>query len=243
MEFRVDFYFRIVMDFLFYAVNILFYRILFLHTSLLAGWSEAQVMVFISGNFILDALNMTLFSNNMWWIPALVNKGDLDYYLVRPVSTLFFISLRDFAANSFLNLILAFAIFIWALHGLPNNVGLGKAVLYLGYLGIGLSLYYCMNLLMLLPVFWTHSARGLVDIFWSLTRLSERPDRIYMGWIRKILVTVMPFCLIASFPARLLLEPFDLSIFLHLAGVTVLFAFAVLVVWSFALKNYSSASS
>ena len=43
----------------------------------------------------------------MWWLPMLINRGDLDYYLVRPVSTLFFVSFRDFAANSFVNLVIA----------------------------------------------------------------------------------------------------------------------------------------
>ena len=65
------------------------------------------MFVFLAGIFMSDALHMTIFANNMWMLPILINKGDLDYYLVRPVSPLFFLSLRDFAANSFLNLVIA----------------------------------------------------------------------------------------------------------------------------------------
>ena len=66
---------------------------------------------------------MTVFANNMWWLPIAVNRGDLDYYLVRPVSSLFFLSLREFAANSFLNLLLATGILVWALARYPASPG------------------------------------------------------------------------------------------------------------------------
>ncbi|HEX4926103.1 MAG TPA: ABC-2 family transporter protein, partial [Bdellovibrionales bacterium] len=83
MEFRLDFTFRIIMDLLYYVVQIVFYKVIFLNTPGLAGWNEGQIMIFVSGYLIVDALNMTLFSNNLWWLPTYVNRGDLDYYLVR----------------------------------------------------------------------------------------------------------------------------------------------------------------
>ena len=104
MEFRLDFYFRIVMDGVWYAVNLAFFLAIYRHTALLGGWTEDQVIVFAAGVFVADGVHMTVFSNNMWWFPVLVNRGDLDYHLVRPVSSLFFVSLRDFAANSFVSM-------------------------------------------------------------------------------------------------------------------------------------------
>src|ERR1017187_3025518 len=104
-EFRFDFYMRIIMDVVYYAVALSFFKILFLHTPNLGGWNEPQMMIFVSAYIMVDAINMTLFANNLFQFPSLVNRGDLDYYLVRPVSTLFFVSLRDFAANSFVNIL------------------------------------------------------------------------------------------------------------------------------------------
>jgi ABC-2 type transport system permease protein len=111
-EFRVDFWFRVVMDAFYYAVNIGFYRVLYVHTDLLAGWDERQVMVFVGSYLVVDGLNMTVFANNLWWLPINVNKGNLDYYLVRPVSPFFFLTLREFAANSFVNLLLALGVLV-----------------------------------------------------------------------------------------------------------------------------------
>ncbi len=243
MEFRFDFFFRIGMDGLYYFVSLAFYRILFLHTGLLGGWSENQMMVFVSGYLIIDALFMTICSNNFYILPTQINKGDLDYYMVRPVSTLFFVTLRDFAGNSFVNLIMALSIFAWSVHSYPGPFGIGKAALFLVLIFNGAYLYSCVRLLLIIPVFWTHSSRGLEQVFWGLTKFMERPDGIFRGWSRLIFSTILPFSLMASFPARLVLEEFHWGVFTHLIAVTIAMTFVVRWLWGFGLRSYSSASS
>jgi ABC-2 type transport system permease protein len=243
MEFRLDFFFRIVMDLIYYAVNLAFFHILFKHTTILGGWTEPDMMVFVGGYLLIDAICMTLVSNNMWVFPSLVNKGDLDYYLIRPVSSLFFLSLRDFAFNSFVNLIMASAIVTWIFLKYPHPIGGLKIALFILNLFIGSILYFTVRFIVLLPVFWTHSARGFDTLFWPMTRFMERPDRIFHGWIRRIFLTILPFSVMASFPARLVLEPFSPQIFFHLVGITAFFFFLLIWFWNHALKAYSSASS
>lgn len=243
MEFRLDFFFRVVMDAAFYAVQIAFFSVIYRHTALLGGWNYDQVLIFTCGFFLIDALHMTIFANNLWWLPILVNKGDLDYYLVRPVNALFFLSLRDFAANSFLNLILAGSLLGWALLRHPLPLDTSAVLLYLLLLANGAFLYYLIHLAFLIPVFWLHSARGLGDAFYTLEKYAEKPHRIFQGWLRRLLVTALPFSLIASFPAGLLLEGLDWRILAHVLGVTALVFLAVLALWHKALGSYSSASS
>lgn len=242
-EFRFDFYMRIIMDVMYYAVAISFFKILFLHTSSVGGWGEAEMMIFVSGYCLVDAVNMTLFSNNMWQLPMLVNNGGLDYYLIRPVSTLFFISLRDFAANSFFNLVIAFGIFMWALARYSAEVPVWKVTLFLLLILNGNLIFYCLNMLVNLLVFFSHSAQGFGHVIWNLMKLGERPDGIFKGVVRRVLTTVLPFSIIASFPTRILIEEFDPMIVVHSLLVSTAF-FAVLIsVWNRALRSYSSASS
>ena len=243
MEFRVDFFFRIFMDLLFYAVNIAFFKILFLHTNLLAGWNESQAMVFVAGFLFVDALNMTIFSNNLWWIPTLVNKGDLDYYLVRPVSSLFFLTLREFAANSFLNLLMTVGILYWAITSYTGVFTYWQVFAFILFLLVGTVTWAFLHLIFILPVFWTHSGRGLSNIFYSIGRVSEKPDRIFNGWARKIFTTVLPFSVINSFPARLIVEEFSWSVVFHIISVTTAVCIILALLWRYSLRSYSSASS
>jgi len=243
MEFRLDFFFRIFMDMLYYAVNILFYKVIFLNTPVLAGWNESQAMVFVATYLMIDAIQMTLFSNNAWWIPAFINRGDLDYYLVRPVSSLFFLSLRDFAFNSFINLIMASGIFAWALHQYPEPISAGRVLMLIALILNGACLYHFLHMVTLIPAFWTHSARGMENIFHSLNKSMERPDRIYRGKARWVFTVFLPFSVIASFPARLFLEAFDWATFVHLVAVTIGFFLFLVFLWRAGLRAYSSASS
>lgn len=243
MEFRIDFFFRIGMDLVYYIVSFLFYQVIFHHTPLFGGWNENQMIVFVAGTLLVDALNMTLFANNMWWLPHFVNTGELDYYLTRPVSSLFFLTLREFSANSFVNLLITFGIFIWALIQYEGVFSLGNTLIFFLLLINGTFLYCILQLLFILPVFWTHSARGFQTVFWNMHQFLEKPHRIYTGWARLTLTYFLPFALMTSFPAKLFLEGFDLSIFLRIILISLLFFGLLLCVWRLALRSYSSASS
>lgn len=249
MEFRVDFFFRIVMDIVFYAVHLAFFSVIYRHTDVLGGWTFDQMALFVTGVMLSDAIHMTIFANNMWWLPISINRGDLDYYLVRPVSPLFMLSLREFAANSFLNLVIAGAAVAWALGRLPPAQVTARSVaVFLLFIGLGALTQYLLRMVFIIPVFWLHSGRGLDEIVWSINRLSEQPHQIYHPWLRVLLLTALPLALMVSVPAHAF---FDATAgeggqWLRLAHVVAvvagLFAFIVWF-WRRGLRAYASASS
>lgn len=243
LEFRVDFYFRVMMDLVYYAVNLAFFTVIYRHTALLGGWDLDQIYVFVCGVLLVDAVQMTVFSNNLWWLPVFINRGELDYYLTRPVSSLFFLSLRDFAANSFLNLLFAASLVGWALARYPRPLGAGAIVLYLASLALGVFVVYLVRMAFIVPVFWLQSNRGLDEVSWSLLKLGERPHQIYRAWLRIGLLTVLPLAFTASVPAHVLFDGLGPWRVAHLVAVTVLLFVAVRWLWHRGLAAYSSASS
>lgn len=243
MEFRVDFYFRILMDCMYYTFQFLFFKVIYLHTDLLAGWDQTQITIFIAGYIFIDALNMTVFANNCWWFPIYVNRGDLDYYLTKPVSTLFFLSLREFAANSFLNLIIAMGILTWAITSYPMELSALKVIGFIFFLLTGTFMYFLTHFLFLLSVFWTQSPRGFGDVYYAVAHTIERPDRIFKGAIRIMFTYVLPFSVMASYPARFLLEDYNIEVILTMIGMTAALFFVVITIWKRGLRSYSSASS
>lgn len=239
----MDFFFRIFMDLFYYGINIGFYSVIFTHTNILGGWTMDEMYIFISAFIVIDAISMTVFANNLWMMPEYINKGELDYYLIRPVSSLFFLSLRDFAANSFVNLLMAFGFMIWAIVRYPNPLNPALIVLFVILVLFGALLRYFVRMIFIIPTFWLHSNRGLEMVFFYLNRFIERPERIFTGWIRLMLTTILPFSIMTSFPAHILFEGVSLKILGHIFVIFFTFVFIVQKFWQKGLNAYSSASS
>lgn len=243
MEFRVDFFFRIVMDGLWYAVNFTFFSVIFLHAESFGGLTKDQVYVFVGAVFISDALYMTILSNNLWMLPFAINKGDLDYYLIRPVSPLFFLSLREFAANSFINLVMAIGIFAWTLARYPEPLGAAPILGFIALLLVGSYVNYVFSMLFTIPVFWMHSGQGVRQIWFSLGSWTHRPHGIFAGWVQRLLMSVLPLALICSLPTYTLFEGLTWETAAHFAAVVVGATLVLRFAWMRGLRAYSSASS
>lgn len=241
--FRFDFWCRVGMDFVFYGVSIAGLKLLYLHTSDLGGWSESQALVFLSGYLLLDALQMTFISHNLWQFPSDVTNGQFDYVLVRPVSSLFWISLKEISVSSVVNLTGAFAVFVWALHGFDQSISGIQYILFSLFLLNGLFLFFLVRILFSMPVFWLHSPYTFERIFYSLQPFLERPHQIFRGWVRVFITTIIPFALMASVPAHFLFNEASSLLIIQTMTVTFCFAIVVLFLWGKALKSYSSASS
>ena len=243
LEFRLDFTFRIFMDGIFYFIQLSFFQLLYLHTPQIGGLTREQGIIFIASLILADSIEMTFLANNMWYFPILIRRGDLDYYLTRPVSARFFLSLRDIAANSFVNFLMAIVIVIWAFKQYSPPIATINVIIYLFFLLCGVYLIYLLRLLFLLPIFWMHSARGTEEIFFSLNGLQTRPHGIFQGKIRYLVLFILPFAITVSFPIQLLFFGINWPLIAHFSLVLIVFSLFVQWLWDRALRSYSSASS
>lgn len=231
------------MDISYYLVALGFFEVIYGHTFDLGGLNQAQARVFITSYLVLDAITMVLFANNLWWFPYAVNKGELDIYLTRPVSTLFFITLRDFSPNSMVNALISFFLLAAALIALPQSPGIHRLLTFGLLLLNGIILFNALHFFCLLFVFWLQSPEGLADLFWGIEKVGERPDGVYSGPIKKIFTYFFPLCLVCSVPTRVLFQEDWQQLTWVILLVSIVFYLTTLFFWNYALKTYSSASS
>ena len=243
LEFRVDFYFRVLMDVIFYATQFMFFNIIYLHTPILGGWNHDQITLFVASFIFVDAFNMTFFANNSWWFPTYINRGDLDYYLTKPVSSFFFMGFKEIAANSFLNLIFAATLLGYFLSNGAIDYPGYKLIPFLLCLINGALLYAMIFLLFLMSVFWTQSPRGFGDVFYTAEKIMHRPDGIFSGYLRRFFLHILPFSIMASYPTRYLVTPNSNHLILEIILTSLSVYFVGFLVWKKGLRDYSSASS
>lgn len=242
MEFRANFTTRIVTDIFWYAAQIMAFEVLFAYTDELGGWSRQEMRVFLGVLFVVDAIFMTVFSNNLDFFSDLVRKGNLDLLLTKPVNSQFMISCQRASTAHLGNLLMAIAWLGWSLY---HFAGLEPWRLLWLVVAIpsGLMIFYSLRFFFSACALIFTRADSVQYLWYSLYKLGMRPDTIYAPWLKYLVLSAIPVGLIASVPARLVLGSAAPWIAVWMVVASVGSVWLTSVFWKYALRQYASASS
>jgi ABC-2 type transport system permease protein len=234
---------QVMIDVVWYAVQIALFEVLYLHTDTIAGFTHAQMIVFLGTVFITDAVNMLLFSHNFWHFTDYIRTGEMDFFLVKPVSTFFLAFFRYVNIAALLNLALGVTVLVYGVQRVGLQVDGWSVVVFALLCGCGLAVTVALQVMIAASAVFTVASEGIQYLFYTLHQFATRPDVIYKNYVRRFLLYILPLSLIASVPARALTG--GLSVWLVLwsvlaAGGFLLLSFAVFR-WS--LRHYSGASA
>jgi len=87
------------------------------------------------------------------------------------------------------------------------------------------------------------SPNGLKETYWALSATANKPHGIYTGWVRRVLVSILPFTFVVSYPASFFFDGVTLPLLLHATAVVAGSFVLMLAFWRLGLKSYASASS
>lgn len=242
LEYRINFLTRIVTDIFWYVAQIVTFEVLFHHTPKIGDWNLPQMRVFLGIVFVVDGLYMIILSENLDQFSEKVRKGDLDLLLAKPINSQFMLSLQKASTAMIGNLGIGLTWFIYSLLQFPNFEWL--RLLWLIFLiPCGLMALYSIRFILASTAVIFARSENLQFIWYQIYRLGMRPDSIYFPWLKWILLTALPVGVIASVPARALLEPPDFLLFAWVILLAIILIYLSNRFWKFALKFYSSASS
>lgn len=242
LEYRANFFTRILTDIFWYIAQIVTFEVLFRHTQKIGDWNLLQMRVFLGLLFVIDAFYMIIIHENLENMPEKVRKGDLDLLLAKPVNSQFMITLQKANTAIIGNLVLGTSWLIYSLHGLENFNYL-KLLWLIMLIPCSLVVIYSMRFIFSATAVIFTRSENLQFLWWQIYRLGMRPDSMYNPFMKWILLSVVPVGVIVSIPARALLDPPN---YYYLFWPLILVPFLLYCTnrfWKFALKFYSSASS
>ena len=242
LEYRANFFSRILTDIFWYVAQILTFEVLYQHTEKIGDWNVYQMRVFLGILFVIDAFYMIIIHENLENLSEKVRKGDLDLLLAKPVNSQFMITLQKANTALFGNLIIGSSWLIYALNGLPD-FNFFKLLWLIVLIPCSLVVIYSMRFVFSATAVIFTRSENLQFLWWQVYRLGMRPDSMYSPAIKWVLLTVIPVGVIISLPARALLNPPDLF---YLAWPVILVPLLLYMThrfWRYALTFYSSASS
>jgi ABC-2 type transport system permease protein len=248
MAFRGNFVARIAVEVIWLSILLLFYRVVFAKTSVVADWDEWQYLFFVGCFYALGGVIETLFLDNCNSFADLIRSGDLDFYLLKPIDEQFLITCRSIDWATAPNVLLGAAVMVVSLVQMQWIFDLGLIAAFLMMFACGVALSYSFLLILMSTSVWLVRNQSLYELWWLFTSLMRYPREIWRGpWALPLgwfFTFIIPAMVVVSVPATVmakrLLEP-ELIAFTMV--VSLLLVFASRRFFRFALRRYRSASS
>jgi ABC-2 type transport system permease protein len=244
MSFKSNFLLWILVELLWFGLQLSFISVLYLHTDHIGTWTKWQVVLLIGASHFIQQVYQAFFLVNCTNLSELVRTGKLDFLLLLPVNTRFVVSLRQVDLGAFVNASSAVAVMVYAarqLHLAPTFVQV------LGFLALcvtGIAIHYSLMFLLAGISFWTVRAQGIVWGYYNLFNVARMPDEAFGGLFKAVFTFALPMLLVSNVPVRLLADKLDspAPVFLLLVMSVVCFAVSEWG-WRASIRRYTSASS
>ena len=244
MSFKVSFLMWIVVEALWFVLQLSFIGVLYLHTESIGSWTKWQVVALVGTSHLIQQLFTALFLTNLTALSEHIRTGKLDFMLLLPVNTRFLVSFRQVDLGGFISAAGALGVIGYALHRLGHTPGVAQVAGFFLLVLVGILIHYSLMLMLSASSFWTVRAQGIVWGYYNLFNIARLPDEAFRGPFKAVFTFVLPMLLVSNVPIKLLVDklgsPFEILLLVALAAI--IFAASELL-WRTALKRYTSASS
>ncbi|MEX0776262.1 MAG: ABC transporter permease [Phycisphaeraceae bacterium] len=210
-------------------------------TAGVGGWDWHQAMLVLGMFTMLDGMSSTLLSPNLSRIVQHVQMGTLDFVLLKPVDSQFWVSLRTFSPWGLPNIVLGAALLVYA--GWSLELRAINLVAGLGPVLLGVLVLYSLWFIVAAMSIWFVKVYNATEVLRNLLEAGRYPLAWYpLPW-QFVFTFVIPVAFLTTVPAEAILGRAETSWLISGAALAVgLFLFARYF-WRFALRYYTSASS
>lgn len=219
------------------------FLVVYRFTPSISGWTRSQALILVGIYRIAEGLINLQVAPNMVAIGSAIRRGDMDYVLLRPVSSQFLVSVRTLMLSEAANVCIGIGITVYAAHAAGVQWSTG------GVLGAGLVL--CCGVVLLYAVwfaimtcsFWLVQVNNLDVLFFAVFEAARYPVAYFRGAMRAFLTFVVPVAFATTFPVDALLGRADARLVPLGLGLAATSLVATHLFWNLAVRSYSSASS
>jgi ABC-type uncharacterized transport system permease subunit len=235
---------RVSSTFFFTVVYIIFLHLLFRKVGSIGSFSQNDMLVVFFLGQIGFFTTVELFYNGFTDMVQMINNGNFDFDLVRPVNIKSWAMLKGI--NPFIGfaeaivpiLLIGFSIKWQLVNVTAANFGAATAVVL-----VGIMMTYTLLFLFCLPAFRVGESSELLHIFWGMGPMAIPNQKLPLP-AKIAAFSVLPSLLFGSIASSILLGKQALWPLLPIAIAVGFFAWYLQrILWRYALRIYSSASS
>jgi ABC-2 type transport system permease protein len=205
-----------------------------------AGYTSNQIVVFFLTYQVIDTITQVLY-RGVYIFSSQVKSGELDFYLMKPVNTLFriltgkpdIIDAIFFAPQMILS--------IWLIIHLTSSITVASFLAYLLLILNGFLIATAFHIFVICLGILTTEVDNAIMLYRDTNNLARFPIDLYREPMRTALFFLVPVGLINTIPAQVLLNltpSYSVLITLLIGGGFFLLS---LLAWKESVKRYTSA--
>ena len=242
LEYRLNFAMAAATSLGNFVGSIFALSLLFSHLNNFEGWGWTESLLVMGLFTMLEGVTATLLSPNLSRIVLHVQKGTLDFILLKPVDTQAWLSLRNISPWGLPNVFFGMLLVVYA----GWKLGLGAQQWATGAMSFGLSLIILYSLWFFLSsmTIWFVKISNITEVLHGITEAGRYPIAAYPAAWRFFFTFVIPVAFMTTVPAEAALAaPWSRQ----LDGGELVLAAGLFVFsrwfWGVAMRSYTSASS
>src|SRR5262249_54262087 len=149
----------ILVESLWFGLQLSFIGVLYLHTDNIGTWTKWQVVMLVGASHFIQQIFQAFFLVNCTNLSELVGTGKLDFLLLVPVNTRFVVSLRQVDLGAFVNALSALGVMIYAASRMSLVPSLAQIGGFFMLCLAGILIHYSLMFLLASISFWTVRAQ------------------------------------------------------------------------------------
>ena len=241
LEYRLNFFIATVTS-IANLIGSLFGLFLFYRTGYtFQGWSWQEATVVLGIFTLLQGFSATFLVPNLNSIVKQVEQGTLDFVLLKPISSQFWLSTKTISPWGLPDLLFGVILIIYA----GSQLGLTwlDYLVSLIPLSFGIVILYSLWFILGATSIWFVKVYNVTEVLRGLLEAGRYPMVAYPVAYRFFFTFVVPVAFLTTIPAQAMLNRTEIGwIFGAAALAAALFTFSIFF-WRFALRFYTSASS
>ncbi len=223
--------------------SIFLLSIFFQSGSNIGGWQFEQALIIQGIYTILNGITNTWFNPNLTEIVKHVREGTLDFVLLKPIDSQFFISFKKITPSGFLEIILGIFLLIYCIKINQIDINLLFMTLCLITISCSICILYSLWFFISTTTIWFVKTWNATEVLRSFLYIGRFPLNSFSFSLRIFFSVFIPIAFITTIPSEVFLGFSQFWKILLEVIVAMTFLFSSRKFWLFALKYYSSASS
>jgi ABC-2 type transport system permease protein len=206
------------------------------------GWKQDEMIFLAMGYIVSLGIFHFLFSRNFDAFSRIIDRGEFDSHLLKPLDTQFLISTMILSLANVIRTFVGIGLMIWWAMAHHYHIGIFEVLNFSFLIGVGVMLMYSIWFIFITSLIWYPNLNNMVDFLYTLNGLSRYPSEMLRMSGKLILYLFLPLSLIVATPIRALINknlwPDELLLLLICASLF----YVSRRFWKYSLKYYTSAS-